>query len=144
MLYEFLSLETPFKTDANETVDDVYENIIDGHYVLPEKLSHEASSLLTDLLQVCVCKRLGARRGRWLDVRCHPFFAGKIDTEQANQQSLQPPWMPDIEKFTATAEDNKEDAQLSYQVDSPAKLLRKASITSEPEALQKSKWDEVF
>ena len=52
MLYEFLSLETPFKTDADETVDDVYENIIDGHYVLPEKLSPEASSLLTDLLQV--------------------------------------------------------------------------------------------
>ena len=52
MLYELLSLEAPFKTGADETIDDVYENIIDGHYVLPEKLSPEASSLLTDLLQV--------------------------------------------------------------------------------------------
>ena len=144
MLYEFLSLETPFKTDADETVDDVYENIIDGHYVLPEKLSPEASSLLTDLLQVRVCKRLGARRGRWLDVRCHPFFAGKIDTEQANQQSLPSPWTPDIEEFTAVAKDNKDDAHLSYQADSPAKLLRKASITSQPEEPRRSKWDEVF
>ena len=95
-------------------------------------------------LKVRVCKRLGARRGRWLDVRCHSFFAGKIDIEQANQQNMSPPWLPDIEELTDAAKAHVEDAYLQYTSESPPKMVRKASISSQPEGPPPSLWDEVF
>jgi len=149
MLYEFLSMQTPFQTDADETVDDVYENIIDGVYALPEGLSPSACSIITELLQVRECKRLGARRGHWLDVRAHEFFAGKIDMKRAAQQTLPAPWVPNFREFVDTAAIKMDDAELVYskrtlRKDGGRKSLTGSLVSGHSRQLSPGRWLATF
>ena len=136
LVYELLTMSTPFKTNQDETargrglprgprrrpaglptprsagadtrprppprrfrprkwaqVDDVYENIIDCCYLMPDFVSAEASDLIHNLLQVKVGRRLGALRGKWMDVRSHKFF-NDFDQQRVMSRSIDAPWVP--------------------------------------------------
>lgn len=96
LVYELLTMQTPFKTNQDETVDDVYENIIDCCYSMPDCITPEASNLIDSLLQVRVSRRLGALRGKWMDVRSHEFFKG-YDLSRVKTRSIDAPWIPDFQ-----------------------------------------------
>ena len=71
-------------------MDDVYENIIDCCYLMPDFVSAEASDLIHNLLQVKVGRRLGALRGKWMDVRSHKFF-NDFDQQRVMSRSIDAP-----------------------------------------------------
>ena len=135
LVYELLTMQTPFKTNQDETVDDVYENIIDCCYSMPDCISPEASNLIESLLQVRVSRRLGALRGKWMDVRSHDFLKG-YDLARVKARLYDAPWVPDFQRVVKKAIDNKEKAKLDYK-------KRNMSVIEQHIPLQGG-WDKSF
>ena len=126
--------------DSELQVDDVYENIIDCCYSMPDYVSAEASDLIHSLLQVKVGRRLGALRGKWMDVRSHSFFNG-FDQQRVASRSIDAPWVPDFHRVVKKAIDNSERAKLVYK-----KRRNRSVIEQCAEKLQSGgkDWDSVF
>ena len=147
LLYELLTASTPFKTIQDETVDDVYENIIDCCYSMPDYVGTEASNLIDSLLQVRVNRRLGALRGKWMDVRSHEFFRDYNNIGVQNR-SVDAPWVPDFSRVVQKACDNAEKAKLVYRKRRKVSVIEQhieagtAAVGGRRET--KKDWDEAF
>jgi len=88
ILYEMITGLPPF---YSEDVQKTYENILTGKIDWPEKMSPQAKSLLSMLLQVNPTERLTDPE----IIRQHEFFVD-IDWEKLAKQELEPPIIPEL------------------------------------------------
>ncbi|TGZ58632.1 hypothetical protein CRM22_009536 [Opisthorchis felineus] len=96
LMYDMLSGAPPFAgEDRKQTVD----LILRGEYRLEPFLSREACSLLSKLLVVDVCRRLGSGASDAEAIKAHPFFRS-TNWDKVLRREVEPPFRPTLTSDT--------------------------------------------
>jgi len=102
-VYLFTSFLTGLKPFSAATFNATVECILMGRVNIPKHLSHEAQSLLSELLNLDTQERLQSG----IIIRSHPFFAG-LNWDQLYQKGIKAPWKPlTEEKFARFLPDSE-------------------------------------
>jgi len=86
MLYEFIAGVPPF---SGESVEDIFQNILNLRYAFPDDMSPEARDLISKLLVINPDERFGSKGAE--EVKSHPFFQGINWNTLLTQE---PPFVP--------------------------------------------------
>lgn len=75
---------------------DLFMKITKGHFTLPRSrpICADAQDLIKKLLVVDPKDRLGCLGEGDLDIREHPWFAGRIDFGKLYRKEIRAPWTP--------------------------------------------------
>jgi len=117
LIYEMLTGLPPF---YSEDVQLMYSKIMKEKLNFPKKMTEEAKSLITALLERNPSDRLSDPE----QIKRHPYFAN-LDWDRLSRKELEPPYIPPVkdEKSTTmiSSEFTSEDAKLSLVEDSAIK-----------------------
>jgi len=109
LIYEMLTGLPPF---YSEDVQLMYSKIMKEKLHFPKKMSEEAKSLISALLDRNPVDRLAEPEG----IKAHPYFA-TIDWDKLYRKELEPPYIPPVKDGKATnmisTEFTNEDAKMS-------------------------------
>jgi len=115
LIYEMLTGLPPF---YSEDVQLMYSKIMKEKLHFPKKMSEEAKSLISALLDRNPVDRLAEPEG----IKAHPYFAS-LDWDKLYKKELEPPYIPPVKDGKATnmisTEFTNEDAKMSM-VEEPA------------------------
>uniref|UniRef100_A0A1I7YY77 Protein kinase domain-containing protein n=1 Tax=Steinernema glaseri TaxID=37863 RepID=A0A1I7YY77_9BILA len=94
LIFELMTGKTPF---VGANADDIHENIYDNpNVVFPRKtFSTNAKDIVSQLLKIEVCERLGCRKAGDAEVRMHPWFS-TINFDDLQDLKIKPPLIPTI------------------------------------------------
>ena len=110
LIYEMILGVPPFGT-TNESEQQVYQNILDNNYDLPEEISAEAADLISRLLVNDPSRRLGMQRKGVRDLKEHAWLRD-IDFIRLERKKLEPPYKPEIDdNFDSFGFDRYDDAE---------------------------------
>ncbi|QDZ23882.1 cGMP-dependent protein kinase [Chloropicon primus] len=110
LIYEMILGVPPFGT-TNESEQQVYNNILDNNYHIPEDISADAADLISRLLLNDPNRRLGMQRKGIRDVKEHSWFRD-IDFIKLERKKVTPPYRPqNFEEFDASYFDRYDDAE---------------------------------
>eukprot|EP00057_Strongylocentrotus_purpuratus_P019024 XP_011673498.1 PREDICTED: RAC-gamma serine/threonine-protein kinase isoform X2 [Strongylocentrotus purpuratus] len=98
VMYEMMCGRLPFYSRDHEVLFDL---ILTENVKFPTRLSNEAKSLLSGLLEKNPKKRLGCGPDDAKEIMRHPFFA-TINWEDLYERKVRPPFLPKVENETDT------------------------------------------
>eukprot|EP01130_Rhizamoeba_saxonica_P001414 TRINITY_DN11274_c0_g1_i1.p1 TRINITY_DN11274_c0_g1~~TRINITY_DN11274_c0_g1_i1.p1 ORF type:complete len:445 (-),score=109.91 TRINITY_DN11274_c0_g1_i1:51-1385(-) len=125
LIYEMMTGLPPFFSNS---VNVMYQKILNGTLRFPESMSSEARDLLSRLLDRNPDTRLSAE-----GIKSHPFFSS-IDWRQLEAKEIDPPWVPPV-----TVEDDTDITQIDLCFTTEEV---KDSLVSRPAWLEISEEDE--
>lgn len=96
-IYEIMTGLPPF---FDESVNSMYEKILNEQVHFPEHLSEKARNIINRLLEKDSSKRLGSKGAA--EVKADPFFEN-IDWEKLLKKEVEPPFKPLVQNEADTA-----------------------------------------
>ncbi|EAY16833.1 AGC family protein kinase [Trichomonas vaginalis G3] len=99
IIYEMLTGLPPF---YDENTNQMYRSILRDDVKYPSHVSHDARSLINQLLNRNPEARLGSGPSDYEEIKAHPFFAS-INWENVFNKKTKPEWKPKIKNATDTS-----------------------------------------
>jgi len=92
---------------SNTNREKTKYNIVNCNYKMPTFVSLKSCSLINELLQVDVTRRLGGYDANFDLIKCHEYFQG-IDWSLIPHKQMQPPFVPSLQGPTDVSNFSKE------------------------------------
>ena len=92
---------------SNTNREKTKYNIVNCNYKMPPFINLKSSSLINELLQVDVSRRLGGYEANFDLIKCHEYFQG-IDWTLIPHKQMQPPFVPSLQGPTDVSNFSKE------------------------------------
>lgn len=106
LLYEMMAAVPPFGDPEGDDMA-TFSNILKGEVKYPPEdectFSEEAKGLIGGMLTVKVSDRLGYLKGGAEDIVQHAWFKGKTDWDSLINQTVTPPWVPNLKSADDTS-----------------------------------------
>ncbi|XP_062502582.1 G protein-coupled receptor kinase 5-like [Corticium candelabrum] len=111
LVYEMIQGRSPFRARREKVSrDEVEKRVKDDKEVYTDKFSEEAKSFCSKLLDKNPATRLGCTSQKFVEIRCHPFFA-KLNWPHLEAGMLKPPY--EIDPHAVYAKDVLDIEQFS-------------------------------
>jgi len=120
LFYEMMNGHSPFEAEDHLAT---YQKILDGTVNYPPKMDHDASDLISKLLQKDITRRFGNLKDGAKDIKDHPFYSkANFDWNDFSQRgaAFKPPkfdpskyeWLPADSIVTEAKPCKPEDSSL--------------------------------
>lgn len=98
LMHEMITGRHPFQSGSHY---DTLRAMVTNEPIIDPRVSPAARALIRRLLIKDPTRRLGAKRGAWIELRPHPFF-NDLDWDKVYQRQVPAPYIPNLKSVEDT------------------------------------------